>query len=148
LVLRMFDSDLDLATSQNTLKALLPEHFTNAQCLKVAKALMHTKPQLFVPIPYSEKSLLKNTVYDSPDEIYTFDEDVGDEEYPHGVYTPLTPCYVRGCVRADGGCYAPRCPNRPPRRDVPVVMNVGELQEVCGYIYIYIDMHINVFWPD
>ncbi|GAB5593532.1 RHO1 GDP-GTP exchange protein 2 [Umbelopsis nana] len=113
----------------NTLKALLPEHFTNAQCLKVAKALMHTKPQLFVPIPYSEKSLLKNTVYDSPDEIYTFDEDVGDEEYPHGVYTPLTPCYVRGCVRADGGCYAPRCPNRPPRRDVPVVMNVGELQE-------------------
>jgi hypothetical protein len=84
---------------------------------------MHTTPQLFRPISYSEKSLLKNTVYDSPDEIYTFDEDVGDEEYPYGVYTPLTSCYVRGCVRADGGCYAPRCPNRPSRREVLVVVN-------------------------
>jgi hypothetical protein len=90
---------------------------------------MHTKPQLFMPIPYSEKSLLKNTVYDSPDEIYTFDEDTGDQEYPYGIYTPLTPCYVRGCVPGGGGCYAPRCPNRPPRRDVPVVTNVAEVTE-------------------
>ncbi|KAG2185648.1 hypothetical protein INT44_002441 [Umbelopsis vinacea] len=114
----------------NTLRALLPEQFTNAQCLKVAKALMHTKPQLFMPIPYSEKSLLKNTVYDSPDEIYTFDEDTGDQEYPYGIYTPLTPCYVRSCVPAGGGCYAPRCPNRPPRREAPVVLtNVAEVTE-------------------
>ncbi|CAM0136841.1 Rho guanine nucleotide exchange factor [Umbelopsis sp. WA50703] len=107
----------------NTLKSLLPDHFTNAQCLKVAKALMHTTPQFFVPISYSEKSLIHNTIYDSPDEVYTFEDDVGDEEYPTGVYTALLPCYVRGCQRGGGGCYAPRCPNRTNRGGVLIVVN-------------------------
>jgi hypothetical protein len=125
------------------LKSLLPDHFTNAQCLKVAKALMHTTPQFFVPISYSEKSLIHNTIYDSPDEVYTFEDDVGDEEYPTGVYTALLPCYVRGCQRGGGGCYAPRCPNRTNRGGVLIVVNDTAVEVSIVQLFLYESRSIN-----
>lgn len=73
---------------------------------------MHSRPVLFEPVHYSQKSLITGTVYNSPDELYTFDEDANDDDVPRGVFTVLTKCYTYGCDPEQGGCYAPRCPNK------------------------------------
>lgn len=125
------------------MKSLLPDHFTQGQCLKVAKALMHTTPQFFIPISYSEKSLIHNTIYDSPDEVYTFEDDVGEDEYPTGVYTALLPCYVRGCERGGGGCYAPRCPNRTNRGGVLIIVNDTAFEVSIVKLFLYESDSIN-----
>lgn len=83
---------------------------------------MHTTPQLFYPIHFSEQSIKKKTVIDSPNEAYTFDEDATESDIPHGVLTVLTKCYVRDCLPGGGGCYAPRCPNKVPTEE-----------EVCSF---------------
>lgn len=74
---------------------------------------MHAKPALFQPVHYNHKSLITGVVYNSPDEIYTFDEDASDDDVPNGVFTSLTRCYTYGCEPGEGGCYAPKCPNKP-----------------------------------
>lgn len=90
-------------------RQLIPSGYSDIACLRVARALMKTRPPLFYPIPYSEKSLKKNSLYNSSTEIYTLDEEVTNtQEYPQGVFTPITNCYVSTCRT---GCYAPRCPN-------------------------------------
>lgn len=79
---------------------------------------MKTSPQLFYPISYSEKSLKKNTVYNSSNEFYTLNETAQQErEYPQGVFTPITNCYASTCRT---GCYSPRCPNRGVAVDIQV----------------------------
>ncbi|KAJ2965113.1 hypothetical protein NQZ79_g158 [Umbelopsis isabellina] len=91
------------------IKQLIPNGYSDAACLKIARTLMKTAPPLFYPIPYSEKSLKKNTIYNLSSEIYTLEESVQHgNEYPQGVFTPITNCYVSTCRT---GCYAPRCPN-------------------------------------
>ncbi|KAI8149217.1 CNH domain-containing protein [Fennellomyces sp. T-0311] len=79
---------------------------------KVARALMHSAPPLISPIQYSEKSLRKNRLYDSPREIYTVVEATLDEGFAVSVYTPASLCYSPFCEPGQGGCYSPCCPNR------------------------------------
>ncbi|CAO3589804.1 unnamed protein product [Absidia cylindrospora] len=91
---------------------ILGEKIPEGYCIKVANALMHSRPGLFEPVHYSQKSLITGTVYNSPDELYTFDEDAGPDDVPRGVFTALTKCYTYGCDPEQGGCYAPKCPNK------------------------------------
>ncbi|KAG0184514.1 RHO1 GDP-GTP exchange protein 2 [Apophysomyces sp. BC1034] len=95
------------------LRAILKDRIPQDYCIKVAMALMHGTPALFKPVHYSQKSLITGTLYNSPDELYTFDEEASDDDVPVGVFTSLTKCYVPGCSPTQGGCYAPRCPNKP-----------------------------------
>ncbi|KAI9012022.1 CNH domain-containing protein [Phycomyces nitens] len=97
--------------------SILGGRFSEKYCISIAIGLMRANPPLFKPIHYSHKSLMTNSVYNSPDEIYTFDEDSGSNELPTGIYTNLTKCYVRDCLPDQGGCYAPKCPNRPDLLD-------------------------------
>ncbi|KAI9305392.1 CNH domain-containing protein [Cunninghamella echinulata] len=95
------------------LHSILDEKIPEAYCIKIANALMHSRPGLFEPVHYSQKSLITGTVYNSPDELYTFDEDATADDIPRGVFTSLTKCYTYGCKPEDNGCYAPMCPNKP-----------------------------------
>lgn len=91
------------------IKQLIPNGYSDAACLRVARSLMKTEPPLFFPTSYAEKSLKKNTIYNSSSEIYTLDEaSSSKQQHPQGVFTPITGCYVSTCCI---GCYAPRCPN-------------------------------------
>ncbi|KAI9314751.1 CNH domain-containing protein [Dichotomocladium elegans] len=100
----------------------IPEGF----CVLVANALMNSTPPLFEPIRQNYKSLITNEVYNSSDQFYTFDEDLSENDLPIGVFTLLTKCYVDGCLPGQGGCYAPRCPNRPDVFDKDI-MSCSEL---------------------
>ncbi|CAO3632920.1 unnamed protein product [Mucor hiemalis] len=81
--------------------------------LDIAQSFMFCKPRLIVPISYSEKSIRKNKVYDSPTEIYTLVEETLEiEEAIQGIYTPLTRCYSTSCLPGQPGCYSAYCPNR------------------------------------
>lgn len=74
---------------------------------------MRTSPPLVGPISYSEKSLKRNTLYESANEIYTLiDDTIDTRTLPQSVLTPLTSCYTQFCLPGQGGCYAPCCPNR------------------------------------
>lgn len=84
-----------------------------AYCILVANALMNAKPPLFNPIHYSQKSIIQGTVFNSPDEYYTLQEDMTEDEMPSGLLTSLLDCYTQNCQPGKGGCYAPRCPNKP-----------------------------------
>lgn len=84
-----------------------------AYCILIANALMKSKPPLFDPIHYSQKSIIQSTVFNSPDEYYTLQEDITDTEVPTGLLTSLLECYTYNCLPGRGGCYAPRCPNKP-----------------------------------
>ncbi|KAI9288028.1 CNH domain-containing protein [Umbelopsis sp. AD052] len=91
------------------IKQLIPNGYSDAACLRVARSLMKMEPPLFFPTSYAEKSLKKNSIYNSSNEIYTLDEASSpDKQYPQGIFTPITNCYVSTCRT---GCYAPRCPN-------------------------------------
>lgn len=70
---------------------------------------MKTHPPLIAPIPYSEKSVRKNKLYNSTNEIYTL---LTTDQEIHGVYTPLTRCYSISCLPGQSECYSPLCPNR------------------------------------
>lgn len=70
---------------------------------------MKTSPPLIAPIPYSEKSIRKNKLYNSASEIYTL---VTTNEKIQGVYTPLTRCYSTSCLPGQPECYSPLCPNK------------------------------------
>ncbi|ORX47229.1 hypothetical protein DM01DRAFT_1339245 [Hesseltinella vesiculosa] len=85
----------------------VPEQY----CILFATSLMRS--QLFQPVHYSQMSLLSNSVFNSSDEYYYFDDDVSKEDVPRGVLTSLTKCYSSSCVPEEGGCYAPLCPNKP-----------------------------------
>lgn len=80
-------------------------------CVLIANALMKSTPPLFDPIHYSQKSIIQGTVFNSPDEYYTLQEDMMD--VPTGVLTSLLECYTFRCLPGKGGCYAPKCPNKP-----------------------------------
>ncbi|KAF7730944.1 RHO1 GDP-GTP exchange protein 2 [Apophysomyces ossiformis] len=95
------------------LKVILRDRIPEEHCIKIAMALMHSTPALFSPVHYSQKSLITGRVYNSPDELYTFDEEASDEDVPVGVLTNLTKCYTFACEPDKGGCYAPQCPNKP-----------------------------------
>ncbi|KAG0169322.1 RHO1 GDP-GTP exchange protein 2, partial [Apophysomyces sp. BC1021] len=96
----------------NIMRHIFPDGRPDGFYRKMARALMHTSPPLIAPILYSEKSLKKNTLYDSPDEIYTLVEGTLQEGLPQGVYSVLAPCYTPFCGSGEGGCYAPCCPNK------------------------------------
>ncbi|KAF7721428.1 RHO1 GDP-GTP exchange protein 2 [Apophysomyces ossiformis] len=96
----------------NIMRDIFPEGRPDGFYRKMARALMHTSPPLIAPILYSEKSLKKNTLYDSPDEIYTLVEETLREGLPQGVYSALATCYNPFCEPGEGGCYAPCCPNK------------------------------------
>jgi hypothetical protein len=73
---------------------------------------MLCKPRLIIPIAYSEKSIRKNKVYNSPNEIYTLVEETLDSDQEiQGIYTPLTRCYSTSCLPGQPGCYSTYCPN-------------------------------------
>lgn len=86
----------------------IPESY----CILVANALMKSKPPLFEPIHYSQKSIIQGTIFNSPDEYYSLQEDMMDEDVPTGILTDLLECYTYDCLPGKGGCYAPRCPNK------------------------------------
>ncbi|KAI9248316.1 CNH domain-containing protein [Phascolomyces articulosus] len=95
---------------------LLPPDLRTVVYRKVARLLMHTSPPLISPIQYSEKSLRKNTLYDSPSEIYTVVDSTLNEGFAQGVYSIVATCYSPFCEPNRGGCYSTLCPNRfPPR---------------------------------
>lgn len=94
----------EILTSKN-----IPEGY----CVLIANALMNCSPPLFQPIRQNYKSLITNEVYNSSDQFYTFDEDLADNELPVGIFTSLSKCYTYNCLPGQGGCYAPRCPNKP-----------------------------------
>ncbi|KAK4519118.1 uncharacterized protein ATC70_009349 [Mucor velutinosus] len=102
-------------TGQEAIKMLhdLLDGIPEAYCMHVANALMKSKPPLFEPIHYSQKSIIQGTVFNSPDEYYTLPEDMLDEDVPAGILTSLLECYTFDCLPGKGGCYAPRCPNKP-----------------------------------
>ncbi|KAL0081610.1 CNH domain-containing protein [Phycomyces blakesleeanus] len=115
-------------TGQEAVKAIysiLDKHVPEEYCVKVATALMRGTPSLFKPVPYCQKSVMTNSVYNSPDEVYTFDEDARPNDLPIGVYTNLTKCYVYDCLPDQGGCYAPRCPNKPVVIDEESVLSTS-----------------------
>ncbi|CAO3688875.1 unnamed protein product [Rhizopus microsporus] len=91
------------------LRSFLPDSLATSIYLKVARALMKTHPPLIAPIPYSEKSVRKNKLYNSTNEIYTL---LTTDQEIHGVYTPLTRCYSISCLPGQSECYSPLCPNR------------------------------------
>ncbi|KAI9478501.1 MAG: CNH domain-containing protein [Benjaminiella poitrasii] len=102
-------------TGQEAIKMLhdLLDGIPESYCILVANALMKSKPPLFDPIHYSQKSIIQGTVFNSPDEYYTLQDDNEDQTIPSGVLTGLLECYTYRCLPGKGGCYAPRCPNKP-----------------------------------
>jgi hypothetical protein len=73
---------------------------------------MYCTPRLIIPIAYSEKSIRKNKLYDSPTEMYTLVEETLEEKQEiGGIYTPLTRCYSTSCLPGQPGCYSAYCPN-------------------------------------
>ncbi|KAI8973277.1 CNH domain-containing protein [Mycotypha africana] len=86
-------------------------------CVSIANALMHAKPSLFEPIHYSQKSIIQDRLFNSPDEYYTLHDDVDPlgegGNIPTGILTNLLDCYTADCLPGKGGCYAPKCPNKP-----------------------------------
>lgn len=87
----------------------IPESY----CIRLANILMKATPPLFEPIHYSQKSIIQGALYNSPDEYYTLQEDMSDEDVPTGILTGLLKCYSYMCLPSKGGCYASKCPNRP-----------------------------------
>ncbi|KAI8150181.1 hypothetical protein BJV82DRAFT_707923 [Fennellomyces sp. T-0311] len=111
------------------IQSFLPGAISDTNALLVARALIRSSPPLIGPISYSEKSLKRNTLYESEYEVYTLLEE--DPQLPQGVFTPLTRCYTQSCLPGQGGCYAPLCPNRdllPDDEDDDDLSN-GEVQE-------------------
>ncbi|KAI8380251.1 CNH domain-containing protein [Blakeslea trispora] len=100
-------------TGQEAVKILqyLLDGLPEAYCVTIANALMKATPSLFDPIRYSQKSIIQSTFFNSPDEYYTLHED--NEEVPSGLFTSLLECYTYNCLPGKGGCYAPRCSNKP-----------------------------------
>jgi hypothetical protein len=88
---------------------------------------MHSRPGLFEPVHYSQRSLITGTVYNSPDEIYTFDEDAGPNDVPRGVFTALTKCYSYKCDPQQGSCYAPQCPNKKENFEMEFTVSFSNL---------------------
>lgn len=84
-----------------------------AYCIKLANILMKSKSPLFEPIHYSQKSIIQGALFNSPDEYYTLQEDMADEDVPTGILTSLLGCYTFRCLPGQGGCYVPKCPNKP-----------------------------------
>lgn len=82
---------------------------------------MNCKPPLIVPIAYSEKSLRKNKIYNSVNEMYTLVEETLDiDDEIQGVYTPLTRCYSVSCLPGQPNCYSSCCPNKSSSDDQSV----------------------------
>ncbi|KAI7887930.1 CNH domain-containing protein [Mucor mucedo] len=102
-------------TGQEAIKMLrdlldgVPVHY----CIKLANILMKATPPLFEPIHYSQKSIIQGALFNSPDEYYTLQEDMSDEDVPTGILTGLLPCYSYMCLPGKPGCYAYACPNKP-----------------------------------
>ncbi|CAO3703395.1 unnamed protein product [Rhizopus stolonifer] len=90
---------------------LLKEHVPVNYVMRVASSLMTCEPPLFSPTQYSQKSMIKRTMYNSEDTYFLEEPDL-DGETPTGIFVPLTPCYSYGCHADTNGCYAPRCPNK------------------------------------
>ncbi|OBZ84067.1 Rho1 guanine nucleotide exchange factor 1 [Choanephora cucurbitarum] len=100
-------------TGQEAIRILqyLLDGLPEAYCITIANALMKATPSLFDPIHYSQKSIIQSAFYNSPDEYYTLHED--SEKVPSGLFTGLLECYSYSCSPGKGGCYAPRCSNKP-----------------------------------
>ena len=95
------------------IRSILPTGLGDSMYLDIAQCLMSCQPRLIAPIAYSEKSIRKNKVYDSPNEIYTLVEETLIQDIDiQGVYTPLTRCYSTSCLPGQPGCYSAYCPNQ------------------------------------
>lgn len=88
----------------------LLEGIPEAYCILIANTLMRAR--LFEPVHYSQKSIIQEMVFNSPDECYTLQEDMTENEVPVGILTSLLECYSNTCAPGRGGCYSPRCPNK------------------------------------
>ncbi|KAG2232198.1 hypothetical protein INT48_004126 [Thamnidium elegans] len=99
-------------TGQEAIKMLtdLLESIPEAYCVLIANTLMGAR--LFEPVHYSQKSIIRGIVFNSPDEYYTLQEDMAENEVPTGILASLLECYSYTCVPGQGGCYSPRCPNK------------------------------------
>ncbi|GAA5798902.1 hypothetical protein HPULCUR_004309 [Helicostylum pulchrum] len=99
-------------TGQEAIKMLsdLLEGIPEAYCVLIASTLMRAR--LFEPVHYSQKSIIQDIVFNSPDEYYTLQEDMTENEVPAGILTSLLECYSYTCVPGQGGCYSTRCPNK------------------------------------
>lgn len=118
---------LDLLQDQLPDQEHLREH-----CLAVLNALMTCKPFGLIEPVDATKKLRKRIVYDSPDETYRLRTGM-----TIGVFTPLTKCYVDGCEPGQGGCYAPRCPNKPAVQETDLLASkLHDLLYMCTNIRI------------
>ncbi|KAI9493891.1 CNH domain-containing protein [Zychaea mexicana] len=108
----------------DTVFELLGGQYPREHCLKVLNAMMQCKPAglLEAVTEASQKSSYRRVVYDSPDETYRL-----RSVTPVGVFTGIAKCYVHGCEPGYGGCYAPRCPNKPTvyEKDVEAQESLG-----------------------
>ncbi|KAG2229932.1 CNH domain-containing protein [Thamnidium elegans] len=92
---------------------ILPNDWTREDYKRMARSLMHSVPPLFTPVAYSDKSLKKNTFYDSSTEIYSLLEN----EISQGLFVPFLDCFTPSCIKgSSNGCYANICPNRGAQR--------------------------------
>ncbi|OZJ04399.1 hypothetical protein BZG36_02414 [Bifiguratus adelaidae] len=117
-----------------TLRALLPRNLPEDLPLKLARSMIHAHPPVFFPLPYSELSVKRHTVIDSPSELYSLFEDASEECLPQGVFVPLLNCYSSSCRASNGPCYSPTCPNRgePSGVDLRRQMSVTSLSSVSS----------------
>ncbi|KAI9499680.1 CNH domain-containing protein [Zychaea mexicana] len=101
----------------NALHGLLSvAYYPEYQCIQVANALMHCKPNvLFQPLEdYGNPPRSDVSFSAAWDQKYLLRYDALEEETkPVAVLSNLTPCYVGGCEPGNTSCYAPRCPNNP-----------------------------------
>ncbi|KAI8888823.1 hypothetical protein K501DRAFT_135274, partial [Backusella circina FSU 941] len=102
-------------TGQEAIRILysILDSIPEAYCVRIANALMKAVPPVFSPIHYSQKSIIQGTVYNSTDEYYTITEDMTENDVPVGIFTTLLDCYSYNCQPGRGGCYSPKCPNKP-----------------------------------
>ncbi|GAA5808893.1 hypothetical protein MFLAVUS_002292 [Mucor flavus] len=101
--------------------SFIPAGLGSSSYLDIAQSLMNCKPPLIVPIAYSEKSLRKNKIYNSVNEMYTLVEETLDiDDEIQGVYTPLTRCYSVSCLPGQPNCYSSCCPNKSSSDDQSV----------------------------
>ncbi|KAI8092625.1 uncharacterized protein BX664DRAFT_384169 [Halteromyces radiatus] len=96
------------------IRSLVSEGYKDKFYRHIARTLMNLQPPLFEPLPYSERSLKKNTFYDTSKEFYTLNEStlgLGRDGLAQGIYYPLSRCYTPRCTGNDA-CYSPCCPHR------------------------------------
>ncbi|KAI8139232.1 hypothetical protein BJV82DRAFT_627692 [Fennellomyces sp. T-0311] len=120
------------AEAVDTVFDLLMGQYPREHCLKVLNAMMQCKPAGLLESVNETSQKSHKRVYDSLDETYRLRPVI-----PVGVFTGITRCYVRGCEPGYGGCYAPRCPNKPDvyEKDVEPQEQLGRSVSMRSTVY-------------